>query len=1374
MQAILRQTGKSRLQAGLTEEEQYRKLMDAGLTVMKSKSMTLGQGLTESEQQQLTEDVVMLVSQPVVLPNGKTETLLVPTLYLAPTTQRVEGAANMQAQSINLQVGTMHNRGSIVADDAITVHGNTIHNDNGLIKGRTTTVVADTDVRNTQGTIEGRDHTTVYAKNDVINEGGTIKQTDETGKLVVAADRDVINNGVKYEASNSKVVWDSANSRRETVTAVDQGQIAAKGDAVVTAGRDVAMQAGTVTSGKDATVAAGRQVTMKAMTENHELEEHRYDKGKSGGGHSQTTETHDVVNEATSVGSSVEGNNVTVSAKADVALSGSEILAADKAQVEGQNVKLDTASATSTANHVYKDKKKSLVKRERTDATGVTQVTAVTGSVVSGKDVDIKANKALTGKSVTVIGKNSVSLQANDSVALGADKHIIESISSYHHKKSGLLGGAGIGFSIGTEKLNTDDLNRKEVTAYNTIASPEGTVDVQSNHQLHITSGNILSKDGIQLTGDEVILDGNHDASHMSHNESYKKSGLTVSLGGAAIDAVTTATRTIKRAGSRDDKRLAALELNEARKQLQDGYYAVDEAVKGAKLRNDNGAVLKDTKGHSLRDQKNIDNAVNLSVSLGSTSRHQNQSVDTSEYKGGTIISNSDVKVRATDASKSGVNLTGQDVLAKKIVIDSASDVNLTAGQDTLHAHDDYKQSGWSVGANFSLTSGSLLGFEASGNLAKQNGVTEQISYKPTSIRATELAQLKAKRDTTIIGSTVSGKGVTVDTGNNLQIESLQAVDNFKEHSKSGGFSVSSSPKFKDTLGSIGASVGRMDSKWRSVTEQAGIYAGADGYTVKAGNETKLKGAVVSSKAPKNQNTLATRRFTVEDIQNEAEYTVRENGVQYNNFGNIKSKSKKELDKIYKHLGTTPTGGIGAHDKATSTTKSAISEGIIKENGRIIDVKTVNTDIEHSLNTLEAIFDRKSIEEKQELANLFSINANEAIHQIAKHEGWKEGDPRKVALHTFFAGTAAKLGGNKFSDGAYAGGLTEAMMPQFEKWAGTITGPDGKKYVNSERLQQIAGVFGYVVNKSFGKNGQSGAYVARMGAKYNEGFELPESIDNTLQVFKRRLFEPKGDGPSYQFPDKPDEEPLTLQDRANILGGIGGYSQEQVDEAYAQQEAYSNEIAETVQAAMTNSEPGNEENYAIPYTPSVAEQVTGGETEATQAYNVAMNEINNPTDVSTESINRGIAVGGGVASSLFIGRALHHEGMEMVDKVVSKERVKSLVKPLAKSATKAVAMEVGGLAGDAAFTGINMNQNRIDFEGRPDLIEKADKLDETSLAIGATGSVATLGVGAVNVFGGTVVGGTFVTINTGYGVYAEYEKDELREEYKRWKDKGIK
>ena len=81
-----------------------------------------------------------------------------------------------------------------------------------------------------------------------------------------------------------------------------------------------------------------------------------------------------------------------------------------------------------------------------------------------------------------------------------------------------------------------------------------------------------------------------------------------------------------------------------------------------------------------------------------------------------------------------------------------------------------------------------------------------------------------------------------------------------------------------------------------------------------------------------------------------------------------------------------------------------------------------------------------------------------------------------------------------------------------------------------------------------------------------------------------------------------------------------------------------------------------------------------------------------------------------------------------------------------------------------------MNQNRIEFEGRPDLIEKADELDKTSLAIGASGSAATLvtGVGATPA-AGAFVGAGFVVGNTIYSFNAELEKDKLREEYKLWK-----
>lgn len=1099
MQEILRQTGKSRLQSGLTAEEQYRKLMEAGINFTKAQSIVLGRELTIAEQNTLKEDVVLLVSNSVVLPNGKTETVLVPTLYLAPKTKWVDGGANLQGESINLNVDKLNNSGSIIANNDIKISSNNIHNNGGLISGNNTTIDAKTDVINTTGTIVGESNVLIHANQDIINEGGHIKQNSSSGQLVISADRDVINNGKKYISSDNEIVWDDKNKRKEVITTIDQGIVEGQGNINIESSRDIVMSAGLVQGEQNVEVNAGRNVELSTQDASLNIKEDHYHKGKSGGGHSITTETHVDANFTDSVGSSIEGKSVNIKASQNVKSKGSDILAKDTVNINADSINFKTAKDVATVYHSLQERKKSIVKRESIDAIDNSHIETVSGSNIGGKTVNIKARNSIKGKSVTILGEDKVELQSGGEVNIGADKNILDSNSSYHHKKSGLLGGAGIGFSIGKERINSDDSSHEEVTARSTIASTKGNINIQSNDTLQLTSGNIVSKTGVNLSGSNVILDGNVDNTSASHNESYKKSGLTVSLGGAAINAVTNGTRTIKQAGSRNDKRLAALELNEARKQFQDGYYAVDEALKGVKIRNSETGKVEKVDGKDKRGAKNIDNAVNLSVSIGSTSQHQNQSIDVHEYNGGTIISDGIVNIEANNATKSGVNSVGQDILAKEVNINSASDINLSAGKNTLQAKDNYKHSGWSVGASLSLTSGSLLGFDASGSLAKQNGVTDQVTYKPTSIRAVELAQLKAKRDTEIIGSKVSGKGVVVNTGNNLKIESLQSIDNFKEHSKSAGFSVSTSPKFKGTVGSVGGSVGRIDSKRKTVTDQAGIFAGDNGYNISTGNTTSLKGSIISSKADKDKNSLTTRHLDIKNIQNEAEYTVSDNGLQYNHFGSSKTKSKKEFDKIYKHIGLTPTGGVGAHGKSSSITKSAISDGKIIENGRMVDVKTINTDIEHSLNELQAIFDKKSIEEKQQLAHLFSINANEAIHQIAKHEGWDDGDPRKVALHAMVGGTTANLGGGQFSDGVYAAGLSEAMMPQFKKWAGKIKGPDGKEYVDPEHLQQIAFVFGYATNELSGKSGQSGAYVSHMGAKHNFSFS-PPSLDEVKDV----------------------------------------------------------------------------------------------------------------------------------------------------------------------------------------------------------------------------------------------------------------------------------
>ena len=1090
MQEIMRQTGKSRLQSGLSAEEQYRQLMDAGISVTKSQSVALGRGLTEAEQKNLKEDVVLLVNKAVVLPNGKTETVLVPTLYLAPTTKRVEGAANLQAQSINLSVDTMHNSGSIVADKDITITGNTIHNDNGLIKGNTTTVTANDEVRNTQGTIMGNDTVSVYAKKDVINEGGTITQTNAAGSTKVSAGRDVMNTGVQYKAANSKVEWDSRNNRRETITGVDQGRIGGAGETTVVAGRDVSMAAGVITSDVNTHVAAGHNVTMKAMNATHELEEHRFDKGKSGGGHSQTTESHDLVNAQSSVGSSIEGKNVSVVASAAVQLEGSQLLGADTVKVSGDTVELHTAKANSTVNHVYLDKKKSLVKRESTNAVDNATTTAVTGSTVSGKDIQITSAQDVTGQSAQIIGEHTVDVTAGGKVELGADKAITDGTSVYRHKKSGLLGSTGIGFTIGKEKHNIDEANHEESTVRNTIASTKGAVTIKANDTVHITSADIVAKEGAVLDGSAVTLDGNVDHNHMSHDERYKKTGLTVSLGGAIANTLTNTTRTIKQAGGRDDKRLAALELNEARKQLQDGYEAVDAALHGEKIRDAVTGKVDKVDGKAKRGAKNIDDAINLSVSIGSTSRKQGQVVDTNTYQGGTLVSDSEVQIKARDAEQSGIGLTGETVQAKNLVLDSASDINLAAGKNTVDIKNTYKSSGWSVGAGISLTGGGLLDINASGNMARQNGDTHQESYVPTTIKAAQLAQLKAKRDTTIIGSTVSGKKVEVDTGRDLHIQSLQDVDNFKEHSKSAGFSVSSKPDFKNPTGSISASVGRIDSKWKSVTHQAGIFAGEDGYNINVGNGTTLEGAVIKSEAPKAKNTLTTKSLEMKDIQNEAEYTYSNNGIGYNYYGSkkkleeMKTNDKKGYDKIYNSIGLVPNLGVGSKGKASSTTQSAISDGILTVDGKEIDTKTINTNTENTLHQLDKIFDKKKIEERQELARLFSKNAFEQLHNWQPTT--KEGKVAKSIAHGVIGELAARMAGNAPGSAFKATMTNELLIGEIKKVA---------KH-DPALAQWLSATVGGVVNKVSGESSNSGAATASYATKWNaEGLFHVDRVD---------------------------------------------------------------------------------------------------------------------------------------------------------------------------------------------------------------------------------------------------------------------------------------
>ncbi|MFR8412868.1 MAG: hemagglutinin repeat-containing protein [Dialister invisus] len=87
-------------------------------------------------------------------------------------------------------------------------------------------------------------------------------------------------------------------------------------------------------------------------------------------------------------------------------------------------------------------------------------------------------------------------------------------------------------------------------------------------------------------------------------------------------------------------------------------------------------------------------------------------------------------------------------------------------------------------------------------------------------------------------------------TGNKLSIESGQDKKNYKETGKTTGLSISYTPGSAVSV-SGGKGKTNTDSAYESVTKQAGIYAGQEGYNIQVKNNTRLKGAVIDSQAEK-------------------------------------------------------------------------------------------------------------------------------------------------------------------------------------------------------------------------------------------------------------------------------------------------------------------------------------------------------------------------------------------------------------------------------------------------------------------------------------------------------------------------------------------
>ena len=303
------------------------------------------------------------------------------------------------------------------------------------------------------------------------------------------------------------------------------------------------------------------------------------------------------------------------------------------------------------------------------------------------------------------------------------------------------------------------------------------------------------------------------------------------------------------------------------------------------------------------------------------------------------------------------------------------------------------------------------------------------------------------------------------------------------------------------------------DQLHTNVTKQAGIYAGKEGYDIQVKNNTRLKGAVIDSQAEKEKNRITTGTLTWENIDNKAEYKTGGHGISYNGKIGRGDKNDSLDSRTNNRYGKDPITGQrngmnkitqtiygskiplnergilntplpSVKGKAGTTTQSTVAKGTItitdKEN-QTQDISQLNRNTENSLNKLKEIFDKTKVEERKRLLEELGIVGNRAIHEIASHNGWKDGSTEKIALHGMLGAiTSAKSGGSALS-GLIAGGANEYAIGYLEK-------SKGKDWINKhpDTVQNISAAFGGILSKMTGGSGHTGAYISRMGTKWNE------------------------------------------------------------------------------------------------------------------------------------------------------------------------------------------------------------------------------------------------------------------------------------------------
>ena len=996
-------------------ETEYKALMDAAVRwAQENKDVRIGMALTEDQKAALKEDIVWMVESSVLLPDGNIVKALVPEVYLAHGKNgTLTGSALISAENIDIRAtNDILSRGTVIAGDTMRLSASDINNEGGTIKGSTILEEALRDIRNT-GTMEAEN------------------------KLSLKAGQDIDLASTLHEERNQQGYTETIASSGKAAVTGNQGTLS------IEAGRDITAEAAEISSAGNIAMKAGRDITMETAAV-------KKDTAVTWDGNNYR---HDSA--ARDIGSSVTAKgSLTMQSERDISIKAADIRSEGMTAVKaGRNLTVENGKEITDLEEHHRHKERSLLSSTTTTTHDEVHAVQAQKSIIEGNTVSLQGGKDISLTGSAAASTKETALSAGRNISIHAAEETNKEIHKKQVKKSGLIG-SGLGFTIGSEKKK-DSYDTEETTQRgSTVGSVKGNVTITAGQTASVSASDIIAGKDTLITGRNVDIESKDNTYRGKEEHEYKKSGLTVSLGGAAVNAARTVAAPVKRAGEVGDGRLKAL-------------YAVQAGMNAKEIQ----------KNQKTDKAINKNNAVGINISLGSTGWKDHAETVTEETKGSRITAGKTAAVIA----KEDMTVKGSTVNAKDIFLKAGNNIHILSSENKSTTTEDYKAKSGSIGA--SLSKG---GYGIGASYGKGKGQIEEttLTHTPSDITAKDTVSLSSGNDTLIRGGIIKGNKITANAGR-MSIESEQDKKNYKETSKTSGLSISYTPGSAVSV-SGGKGQTTIDSAYESVTKQTGIYAGKEGYDIQVKNNTRLKGAVIDSQAEKEKNRITTGTLTWENIDNKAEYKTKASGKGIS----VSTHAVSKLNPL--GLGYVPT--IPVKGKAGSITYAAIADSIITTTKEKTD-KEISHNTENALNTLSEIFDKKKIEEKQEYVNILSQVGYRLIGDIAGHKEnelnkkaekarkennsilaekyekeakkWSESGTNRIAMHGIMGALVSKEAGAGMTKGLTGAGLNAIL----QKELGKIKDPEVHKMASA--------AIGYLAG------GKTGAAIAHQATTFN-------------------------------------------------------------------------------------------------------------------------------------------------------------------------------------------------------------------------------------------------------------------------------------------------